>query len=626
MPAIPVTVEWARWGKTSSDRGYRLLRHSGGVLGEEHFNELFTRYSPGTLDRLPQVTASWLKHAGRYYLAVATHAEAEGGLYDATGRDVVVTSYFCVPFDQVVPAAVPYQVMYAAFRDIQALPDDGRPIALDLDIPELATPDDDRAVRVAALLLTDKPVCILGAEQAGLAERLRFVDAVASLLPYGMRTRLSVSTWVSSTFRGHKFRLFFAHAPRGADDYLVDWHRPDHTPIGHLYADEYLDWLRNEIRRPVLQLAAEIVPVGFSRRDVLEMLEMLQRPGPRPAWHALARHADEQAFPDRGEPACPDRTRKTRTEELLADCARRLDGDDPGGFDTCVRQLRHCLAQPATEGDRQVFRQIIQDRRLLRDNLPIGDWLKVDFYEVLLRLAFDTPVTYRTYCEIAACADTGEAPLLPLPLREAMYRLRPTDLSVQLLVLAALDDDRLKKALRKSWQNSGNPVSLAADHALCAQHAPIVYKAIGRSLELGFVRQPNLRAILNGVDFLAGALERRHRKDPQLQFYWLTEFLQLAYDGLLTREDVAEVLHAESFAPTLCLAVLARTEPRALALVMDEFVRRAPGADLAEQARTELLPWAPTSPEAGLAGGSPALLPAANPDKRGLKEGLWGRD
>ena len=286
MPAIPVTVEWARWGKTSSDRGYRLLRHSGGVLGEEHFNELFTRYSPGTLDRLPQVTASWLKHAGRYYLAVATHAEAEGGLYDATGRDVVVTSYFCVPFDQVVPAAVPYQVMYAAFRDIQALPDDGRPIALDLDIPELATPDDDRAVRVAALLLTDKPVCILGAEQAGLAQRLRFVDAVASLLPYGMRTRLSVSTWVSSTFRGHKFRLFFAHAPRGADDYVVDWHRPDHTPIGHLYADEYLDWLRNEIRRPVLQLAAEIVPVGFSRRDVLEMLEMLQRPGPSRPGHA----------------------------------------------------------------------------------------------------------------------------------------------------------------------------------------------------------------------------------------------------------------------------------------------------------------------------------------------------
>ena len=307
MPAIPVTVEWARWGKTSFDRGYRLLRHSGGALGEEHFNELFTRYSPGTLDRLPQVTASWLLHARRYYIAVATHAEAEAGLYDATGRDVVVTSYFCVPFDQIVPAAISYQVMHAAFRDIQVLPEDGRPITVDLDIPELATPDDHRAVRVAALLLTGRPVCILGAEQAGLAERLRFVDAVASLLPYGMRTRLSASTWVSSTFRGHKFRLFFAHASRGDGDYVVDWHRPDHTPIGHLYADEYLDWLRNEIKRPVLQLAAEIEPAGFTGRNVLEMLEMLQRPGPAAGRHALPRYAGERAFPDGGEPAGPDR-------------------------------------------------------------------------------------------------------------------------------------------------------------------------------------------------------------------------------------------------------------------------------------------------------------------------------
>ena len=267
---------------------------------------------------------------------------------------------------------------------------------------------------------------------------------------------------------------------------------------------------------------------------------------------------------------------------------------------------------------------------MLRDNLPISDWLKVDFYEVLLRLAFDTPVTYQTYCEIAACADTGEAPLLPLPLREAMYRLGLIDLSVQLLVLSALDDDRLKKVLRKSWQNSTNPVALAADHALCAQHAPIIYAAIGRSLQLGLVKRRHLRAILVGVGFLAGALERRHRKNPQFQFFWLTEFLQLAYEDLLTRADVTEILRAANFAPTLYLAVLAMTEPAALELVMDEFVRRVPGADVAEQARDELLPWAPTSSEAGLLAGQPALLPAADPGRRSLIEdrlpGWWSKD
>ena len=55
---VPVTAEWALWGKEPSDLEYRLLRTGEGAIGHREFEENITRYSPGALHDLPQVTVN----------------------------------------------------------------------------------------------------------------------------------------------------------------------------------------------------------------------------------------------------------------------------------------------------------------------------------------------------------------------------------------------------------------------------------------------------------------------------------------------------------------------------------------------------------------------------------------
>ena len=208
--AIPVAAEWALWGKQSTDRGYHLLGHSNGSLGANTFNEVLTRYSPGTLEKLPQVTISWLSHREeRNYLGIAIHDRAAEGQYDADGREIVFTRYYCAPYEDLAAGSISYHAMYAKF-DSFALPmPDQALIKTELAAPRPAIPRDRQAMKVAALLLTGRRVCVVGADRVDFLERLTFVDAVASLLPYGIRCRLSASTWASSTLHTHKFRLFF---------------------------------------------------------------------------------------------------------------------------------------------------------------------------------------------------------------------------------------------------------------------------------------------------------------------------------------------------------------------------------------------------------------------------------
>ena len=106
------------------------------------------------------------------------------------------------------------------------------------------------AMRVAALLLTSRGVCVLGADDADAGERLEFLDDVMSLLPYGMRSRLAGATWASSTAYDLNLRLFFADARRRGNDHVVFWHQPEHR------AD------RSSVRGPVPALARRRRPAS----------------------------------------------------------------------------------------------------------------------------------------------------------------------------------------------------------------------------------------------------------------------------------------------------------------------------------------------------------------------------
>jgi hypothetical protein len=261
------------------------LSCSDGAISPHDFEAVIERYLIlGVLDDLPQVSiAGFSSQDKRPYLAIAIHT---GFTYpDFAGRGIMLTSCYFVPFSQLAAGTVSYRAMYERFRDIQLPEADRSPIQTELFTEHPVPSDETMAVRVAALLLTGRRVRIAGANSVPLGERLRFIDAVTSLLPYGMRSQLSTATWVGGISHTPDTRLFFSNGSSGQDVIMVVWSQPDATPIGDPYADEYMNWLREDVPGRAVELARMTKQRGFGRADVADLLEQLRTLGspPQPA-------------------------------------------------------------------------------------------------------------------------------------------------------------------------------------------------------------------------------------------------------------------------------------------------------------------------------------------------------
>ncbi|WP_169981304.1 hypothetical protein [Microbispora sp. H10836] len=212
-----IGFEWALEGKRpGSYDEYGLLNWSDGRLDHEVFEKLRDRYTAGTAVDLPQVTIGTAKISENgeisHYVVLAIREWS--GHHDFANRRIAYTRWFYVPYEQLVDRPVSYTALYTAFA---ALPLEPRP-PLTVDVPpydpEAVSPGPD-ALSAAALLLNGRPVCVVGADAVPMIDRLRFVDTVAALLPYGTRTRFTAATWTSSTSE-HTIKLSFArYAPEG---------------------------------------------------------------------------------------------------------------------------------------------------------------------------------------------------------------------------------------------------------------------------------------------------------------------------------------------------------------------------------------------------------------------------
>jgi len=224
---VPVSVGWALWGKQQGTRNdYSILASSAEPLSELEFTSVLTHFvagTPPTTERgrpesLPWVTISRVGKADQRYLGISIQDLA--GTVDAAGRPSTSTSYFCVPYAELAGHPVSYPGLYQQLREIQ-LPYQGNSL-IRLSVPRLdpLTVADaieefgETVVAAAAALLLSGPVSIVGAEGTELLDRLRFLDAVAALLPYGYRAGgYTAATWSDSGTR-HPIRLAFAARPR----------------------------------------------------------------------------------------------------------------------------------------------------------------------------------------------------------------------------------------------------------------------------------------------------------------------------------------------------------------------------------------------------------------------------
>jgi len=564
---IPLLAQWALEGKQPDGEDYRILACSTGDLNRRHFADALGRFQLGELNTLPQVSVSYARLAerpGSSYVALAIHWYATedqrhaGGVSqrDNQGRPTAYTSYFCLPYQRLADAAIGYRAMHEALDSVTLGVADGPPKEVAIATPKSRTPAaDDLAVRVAPLLLTGRPVCVLGAEGTSLPERLEFIDTVMELLPYGFRARMTAATWTRTTNRNHRFRLFFSGAPRaGEPDYVVTWgDSPDLVSVPDREAGEYFDWLQDNIGQ-LAHLTDLTSEMGFSPKDTLQALESVL--GTR---HRLQFRPRPVSRVPNGRP------QGDIGEETLRYCAEHVELANPTRLRSDIAFLKKFAEGEIGEDWRARYRDLISRLGLLRPGFLIDDKYEERLYSALLRMGFGTPLSYDAYCRVEDCAgvvpgDTPHRELLVAIVKAGMAE--PIVSAIVYWHLRTTDQKKVNKWLVSGQVDAVQLIDLLAGDWTYPEHARIVC-----DLALEYLKrapdhyQPQqVRLALSRHGFLARALQMRHPDQDQYQVHALYRFLVAAYPQAaatpgqdLSKGAILQVLNGTGAPPTPAL-------------------------------------------------------------------------
>jgi len=608
---ISVRAQWALHGKVLDDEGYQVIACSNGDLSRANFADALGRFTPGQLASLPQASVSYLQPATRSpgggYLALAIHWFAGGGQrhadgvgqVDNQGRVTTFTSYFCAPYASLAPRGTTYLDMYRAFSAVTLPVRDGPPKEVSIaqgtsQIPSI----DDLAMRVAPLLLTGAPVCVLGADETGVDERLRFIDTVMGLLPYGFRARMAAATWTRPTHRNHRFRLFFSSEPRASEkpDQIVYWGEPDLARIPGGDAGHYYGWLADKVT-PLASLAQMYRELSFGDSADAEALRLVDevRLWRRPRLKPMAPDAPgrRDGPGERDAPGKRGESGKRGPREAVPPAAA-------AEADPVTRLLRECdehvrvlnlarlrqdldllqkrlAAGGIDDAHRRRCRALITRLDLFRPHQPLGKY-EGRLYDTLLALAFGGPVGYEAFCLVEDCVrQPPDAPLhvhgpLYPPLLEAIDRAGLADTRSKVIVYASHDQKKLAKWLGSRDVDAFGLISELARAAWRhREHGRLFCDVTLQYLQdkQGRYSSAEIRRVLVRNGYLARALcEVGH---DQYQVYALTRLLVAAfpedqYPLGLDEKTISELLADTPDAPTpALLAAILRKVPEAQA-------------------------------------------------------------
>jgi len=551
-----ITAEWALWGKEAHETGAHILRCSTGPLRANDFAENITRYSPGDLDVLPQYTISWIPDAYREpeYVVLGIHefaptdpASSDGrSRRDAAGRAIVFVRLFCVRYADLAKVPVGYQDLVQAADQVRLPRSAAGRVALTLSAKQAPIfgrgPSRHLAERVAVLLLTGRPVCVVGADDVSAADRLRFIDSVMAWLPYGMRATMSASTWADSASQDLKLRLFFVGVPRSrarltdgrasSEDCIVEWGHPEGIVVTDDSAQLYQGWL-NEVKGQAPMMLAEVTsPERFSPSPLRRLIGNLPT--------------------DKG------------IVETLDDLAQSLLIADKSAIKTAVKRLQRYVAGEPEPVDVTEYRNRICRGRLLANDDRLSSSLKSDLYDALIRLAF-VPLTYSSYCAVEECVG---APL-HAPLRAALARCGPASLLAWSLVHQAHTGTRSDKWLVKlhdedhvpSADPLGHVVRAVAAQTLRPEHGPVVLDFALRYLD---AYSTDSHAVLARYGFLAGEHEYIYFANWEAQVMRLMRVLGMCFSKPLSLLDIDGIFGRPDCQPTAALeeAVVRMTDRR----------------------------------------------------------------
>jgi hypothetical protein len=571
--AFELTAEWALWGRRIPEAADDVLESSGGTFTPSDFKSIIARYTTGMPDRLPRYSVGWVPGEDRApaFVAVAIHEQIphdsvpQGGRdgYEGIGGDSVVR-LFCVRYADLAEHVVSYAELLDAVQQ-QELPPQAAfpgpvgpvapvppatagPVTIRFPSRPLLRPvagfAPELAKRVAALLLIPAQVCILGAYEVTAADRLAFIDSVMSLLPYGLRASMSASTWASSTAQDLKLRLFFANARR--DDgktWHVRWGQPDPAEFPDREGEAarlYFDWLRLSWPSARSLLASQTAPARFINADIRQIVAALPR--------------------------------DLTVADTLEDLAASVNDGDTRSARAELQRLEDYLDDPIDPADRDTYRRKIADLGLFKDHQELPDSTEALVYRVLLRLAFEMPLTYDSYCVIEDAIGGPPHEIL----RSALLKFNFATFLPWLLSAragASLTDEALAGKLAKQDVQATAPLNALQEgiEDIRPAHRAAMYDFAVLYLR---TQAEDARTELVKRGYLADTLEAAFPADRRAQITRLVDTLGFIHGTPLDRGKIRQLFHDTELRPTAAfeaaVARLASSLPNAAKFVAEQ--------------------------------------------------------
>lgn len=605
---ISVRAQWALHGKVLDDEGYRVIACSNGDLSKANFTDALGRFALGALETLPQVSVSYLQPAtrasGSGYLALAIHWSAGNGRrhadgvghVDNQGRPTTFTNYFCAPYTSLAPFRISYLDMYKAFSAVTLPVKDGPPREVPITPPAHRVPAvDDLALRVAPLLLTGAPVCVLDANETSLDERLRFIDTVMGLLPYGFRAKMTAATWTRATNRNHRFRLFFSSEPRSVEkqDHVVSWSAPEQVKIPSRAAWYYYQWLSDKVS-PLADLTRLSSEASFGESADSQALSMVNE---LKLWRMERTAAPRSPGRQSLTQARPAASRTDPVTRILAECAENVRAMNTTRVRQDIKLLEDCTRSDQISDDlRKRYRLLISRYGLLHPN-PGLQRKEGALYERLLTLAFGEPVTYEALCQVEECLGTVREESIHRSLLEAIVQVGLGDLRTRVLVQSDLEPKKLPKLLSTRDSDARALIrELARGSWRRQRHGRVMCDATLRYLHdrRGRYATAEIQLELHHNGYLAQAL--RGIGNEQYQVHALTMLLVAAfpedkYPHGLDKTIITDILAGSPHAPTPALlsAVLRKIPASEARAAWEAFAYGSvTGMNLDEETRGEL--------------------------------------
>jgi hypothetical protein len=221
---VVIPASWALIGKDQGSReDFGILAASAADIDIRELSATYLAGVPSadmdmTLPSAPPwVTFGVHGSAGGPLVSVTVQRRWEG--LDQAGRPIWPRDFFVCRYTDLAEHGVSYEDLYTAIAGIDLRLHDPGPARLNvpsrpeqIPVAYLFNGFGLESVAVIAAALLDGPVAVTATAGLHLQDRLRLLDAVAALLPYGYRAGLSASTAVSGSTLP-RMRLVFTERP-----------------------------------------------------------------------------------------------------------------------------------------------------------------------------------------------------------------------------------------------------------------------------------------------------------------------------------------------------------------------------------------------------------------------------